>query len=322
MNKNQVVKLAEKLLPPNQQAQFIESLINPNPVGAIINLKGEQTQFNLVNKTGAYLETPDWLELIVGDQSVGKSKEHESGAIYCLDGSSALLIIWALNKIMIENNNLIGPKAILDLCAAPGGKGIIAWRYLQPKLLVANEVIGKRLPMLISNLKRCGVTPTKVTNWDSARFSEYLPNSFDIVLVDAPCSGQSINSKGAFHQTTVNANSNRQKRILANAINACKPRGHIIYLTCTFSKKENESVIDWAVKKFVEVEALDLASTTQFRSTLTTVPCYRLWPHYRLGLGGFVAVLQKKDLHSKNTQINRLSLKDLKSVWQSGFFDE
>jgi hypothetical protein len=113
-------------------------------------------------------------------------------------------------------------EVAIDLCAAPGGKSLCTWVMRQPQRLLCNEVIRKRVKILIANLKRCGAMEAIVLNQDPAILAEQLPNSAQLVLVDAPCSGQSLLAKGVdvpgcFHKVTLNRNANRQKRILANA---------------------------------------------------------------------------------------------------------
>ena len=107
-------------------------------------------------------------------------------------------------------------KYIFDMCAAPGGKGIFAWKLWQPNVLISNEVIGKRLGMLISNLKRCEIQPSLVVNRYSSIWGTEIPSSSDLVIVDAPCTGQSLLAKGeqapgCFHPSSINKSANRQK---------------------------------------------------------------------------------------------------------------
>ncbi|MEG3981548.1 RsmB/NOP family class I SAM-dependent RNA methyltransferase, partial [Microcoleus sp. T3B2] len=148
-------------------------------------------------------------------------------------------------------------KLIVDMCAAPGGKSIFAWKILNPELLLCNEAIGKRMGMPISNLKRCQIQPSAAANVDSKILAEKMPQTANLVIVDALCTGQSLLAKGdkapgCFHHVTINSNANRQKRILANSAKIVAPQGYLAYMTCTYSTAENEQVSEWLLSKFPE----------------------------------------------------------------------
>jgi 16S rRNA C967 or C1407 C5-methylase (RsmB/RsmF family) len=181
----------------------------------------------------------------------GQHALHQAGAFYCLDFSS---IFAASVLLTIEQPTPL----VLDVCAAPGGKSIFAWKALQPDLIVSNEVIGKRLGMLISNLKRCQIQPGYVLNRDASILAQMLKQSMSLVIVDAPCSGQSLLAKrekapGCFHQTVINKNANRQKRIIANSAGIVAPQGYLVYMTCTYSPEENEQVCTWFLERFPQL---------------------------------------------------------------------
>jgi 16S rRNA C967 or C1407 C5-methylase (RsmB/RsmF family) len=124
-------------------------------------------------------------------------------------------------------------------------------------------------------------------------------NSFDLVIVDAPCSGQSLiarglDNPGCFHPVNLKKNAMRQRRIVAEASKTLIPGGRMIYSTCTFAPEENEETISWLMKTMPQLEPIPVAALDAHRSTLSDFPCYRLHPHEGLGAGGFVAVLQSK----------------------------
>lgn len=236
---------------------------------------------------------PAWVVRLAPDTRFGSSELHKSGGIYLLDLSS---IFCAVPLVQITQREQ-APE-VLDLCAAPGGKSVFAFRALSPGMLVCNETIGKRLPALISNLSRCQVSPVEVTSVDSAVYAQAAARRFDAVIVDAPCSGQSLcargeSSPGCFHPATINMNSNRQKRILANAGQAVKVGGYLLYSTCTYSPEENERVLEWFLKKFPEFEAQKVVNLEGHRSKLSDQACYRLFPTDGFGAGGFCALLRR-----------------------------
>lgn len=220
----------------------------------------------------------------------GSDPRHDAGEYYCLDLSS----VFAASAFSGIQEH---PRTILDLCASPGGKSICAARAFAPELLVCNEVIGKRTAQLIANLQRCHI-PAVVTSNDVAVFAEKAKNAFDLVIVDTPCSGQSLVARGkkapaCFHPSTINQNANRQRRIVANAAQCVAPAGALAYMTCTYSPEENEGVLEWLLGKFPTLSAVDVPALEQFRSRLTAHPCYRLFPHSHAGAGAFVALLRR-----------------------------
>jgi len=120
-----------------------------------------------------------------------------------------------------------------------------------------------------------------------------------VVIVDAPCSGQSLLAKGSqvpgcFHPVTMNKNANRQKRILANSAQIVAPQGYLAYMTCTYAPAENEQVCEWFLNRFPDFQPAVVPHLAPFQSHLTALPCYRLWPHQGLGAGGFTALFQNQ----------------------------
>jgi 16S rRNA C967 or C1407 C5-methylase (RsmB/RsmF family) len=142
-----------------------------------------------------------------------------------------------------------------------------------------------------------------VTRMDSEVLAREIPQTADLVLVDAPCTGQSLLAKGGkapgcFHPVTINSNANRQKRILANSTQVVAPQGYLLYMTCTYSLEENEQVIEWLLHRFPQFQPVSVAHLGKYRSHLTDIPCYRLFPQSGLGAGAFTALLQNTEMGS------------------------
>ena len=239
----------------------------------------------------------------------GKSPGNQN---YQLDLSSVFACA-PLNQI--ENDYEFN---VLDVCSAPGGKAVFTSVALSPKTLICNEVIGKRIKMLTSNLERCNIRNVSVINNDSKILAENFNGVFDLVLVDAPCSGQSLIAKGekalsCFHPATINQNSNRQRRIIANSIKCVAPSGYLLYSTCTFSIKENEKVLEWAMKTFPELSTVEVPVLAKHHSTYSDLHCYRLWPQDGYGAGAFTALLK----NNSEGQSRPLESEKLRSVWAS-----
>lgn len=274
----------------DQSAAFVQALQQDNnyPVAVIwLQPRPEQSAFSTLPRP-EWL--PDFVDLVPFQERPGRHVLHEQGAFYCVDPSSVFMALGAIR--------LPAADIVLDVCASPGGKSVLAWRALQPRQLWCNEVIGKRLGSLISNLKRCRIGPVSVISTDPAQLAQYAQNTADVVLVDAPCSGQSLiargkPSPGCFHPATVNMNANRQRRILASSVAVVRPGGWLVYMTCTYSEKENERNLDWLLKRHSQMSAVAFPELHGFQSALTQTPCYRMWPMSGTGAGGFFAVLQK-----------------------------
>jgi 16S rRNA C967 or C1407 C5-methylase (RsmB/RsmF family) len=189
-------------------------------------------------------------------------------------------------------------NSAIDLCAAPGGKSIFAYQALKPGRFVANEVIRKRCRSLRDNLIRLGLASVELTSLPVEQLSCAYPEEFDLAIVDAPCSGQSlilkaIENPGAFNPRTIEHNAMRQRRILANAAKTVRPEGYLAYMTCTFSPAENEEVVSWFLAAFPEFNSVNCEHLFQFQSKLSQHHCYRVFPWDNLGAGGFSCLMRK-----------------------------
>ncbi|MBF2068000.1 MAG: RsmB/NOP family class I SAM-dependent RNA methyltransferase [Calothrix sp. C42_A2020_038] len=306
---NLLLKLARRLyVNLDEQQQFIDALVYPqsfNPSILWCRDKPDDCKLDVAKPVSWQPVFIDRLEL---NQKPGQNPLHEQGYFYCLDFSS----VFAASVLLTISQPI---NLIFDMCAAPGGKSIFSWRILQPQLLIANEVIGKRLGMLISNFKRCQISPVAVLSRDSSIFAEAIPKSSDLVIVDAPCSGQSLLAKGekvpgCFHPTNINKNANRQKRIIANSAQIVAPQGYLAYMTCTYSLEENEQVCQWLLEKFPQFQLVEVNHLKDYQSHLTTMPCYRIFPQSGLGAGAFAALFKNTEVGEKK-QVNKETLQEL-----------
>lgn len=291
MPQNHLLRTAAKLFdtPPEREA-FVRSLTEPTPAPtAVVWIAERPTQPPFEVESQCHWQ-PDFVDRVGPEVRPGLFNEHEAGAFYCMDMSS---VFAAVPLLQLPRN----PSAVLDVCAAPGGKAIFSWRALAPEQLYVNEVIKKRLGPLHGNLTRCNI-PAEILSSDASYLAEQYAESFPVVLVDAPCSGQSLLAKGkpspgCFHPQTVNMNANRQRRIISNALKTVAPGGSLLYTTCTFAPKENEKLVEWVCKKNPEFETIPVPALEGYESTFTDRHCYRLWPQLGLGAGAFTALLTK-----------------------------
>ena len=171
------------------------------------------------------------------------------GAYYVQEASS--MFVEAALKAM----ELDGPVKVLDLCAAPGGKSThIASLIGSDSLLVSNEVIRSRSVILADNMAKWGCGNVVVTNNDPRDFSR-LNGFFDVVFVDAPCSGEGMfikdhQSIGEWSLANVDLCAARQKRILQDIWSALAPGGYLVYSTCTFNHFENDDNLKYIIDEF------------------------------------------------------------------------
>ena len=281
-----------------EQTRFIEALTAPQPFHPCILWCKEKAIPNPFNLEPALFWQPAFVDRLELTAKPGQNPLHQQGHFYCLDFSSvfAASVLTAIDS-PIEN--------ILDLCAAPGGKSIFAWKTLHPEMLFSNETIGKRIGMLKSNLKRCQIQPATILNLDSSILAERFENAISVAIVDAPCTGQSLLAKGqkapgCFHPVAINKNANRQKRILANAAKTVAPQGYLAYMTCAYSIEENEHVCAWLMKRFPEFRPVSIPHLLQHQSHLSELPCYRMWPQAGLGSGAFTMLFQNVEYSARS----------------------
>ena len=194
-----------------------------------------------------------------------------------------------------------GNTKILDLCGAPGGKSTHLSSLTGANgILVANEVIRTRAVILAENLTRWGAPNVIVTQSDPSSFGR-LPGFFDLVIVDAPCSGEGMfRDEVAVNEWSVeNAAmcSDRQKRILIDVWPALKEDGILIYSTCTFNPEENEENIAWLTEK-KRAESIRL-NISEFQGITEInhrgIFGYGFYPGRIRGEGFFISVVRKKE---------------------------
>ncbi len=200
---------------------------------------------------------------------------------------------------------------ILDMCAAPGGKSTQLKNKLGEKgVLVSNEIIPSRCKILTGNIERLGLRNTVTTCMDTAKLARTFPHTFDLIMVDAPCSGEGMFRKeeiaiDEWSEENVKMCAKRQSEIFENACLCLKDGGYIIYATCTFSLEENEMTVDSFLQCHPEFELLKvkdsvIESTSDgifFEGCKTENISFarRFYPHKSKGEGQFMAVLHNKN---------------------------
>lgn len=294
-----LLKLSQRLFSnPTEQERFIQALVHPQPFHPTILWCRKRPAKIPFAVEDPLPWQPNWVDRLALGEKPGQHPLHQAGSYYCLDFSS----VFAASTLLSIPRPV---SLVVDMCASPGGKSLFAWVTLQPKRLLSNEVIGKRLGALVGNLKRCGVQGAIALSLDAKVLAQEIPQTAPLVLVDAPCSGQSLLAKGGkapgcFHPVSINKNANRQKRILANSAQLVAAQGYLAYMTCTYSPEENEQVCEWFLERFPHFQSLEVAHLVPYRSQLTTLPGYRLWPQQGLGAGAFTMLFQNRRTNPSN----------------------
>ena len=199
---------------------------------------------------------------------------------------------------------------ILDMCAAPGGKSSQLKNQLgENGVLVSNEIVSSRCKILTGNFERLGLRNAVTTCMDTGKLARLYPNTFDLIMVDAPCSGEGMFRKeeiaiDEWSEENVKMCAKRQAEILDNAAVCLKDGGYIVYATCTFSLEENEMTVDSFLKRHEEFELLRVTKEVEDATAdgISFDGCEtenihfarRFYPHKAKGEGQFMAVLHNK----------------------------
>lgn len=242
--------------------------------------------------------------------------------LYYVQDASSMAIAAVVSELAGDQ-----PCLYLDACAAPGGKTTAAISALPAgSFVVANEYDFRRAEILAENVAKWGYPDCAVARGDTRRLAK-LKGMFDIVAVDAPCSGEGMMRKDEqavqqWSPSLVRDCAATQREILANAWQALRPGGHLIYSTCTFNLHENEENLAWLVNEFgaepVTVTALEPHAEIS-HGIDTPYPCYRFLPGRVRGEGLFLAVVKKVGLpHGATTTKTKSAPPRPEAKWLQG----
>lgn len=225
-----------------------------------------------------------------------------AGAYYVQEASSMLIgnvTEWICKKIIV--------RTALDCCASPGGKST----HLRTKLpkeciLVSNEFEGKRVPQLIENLLKWGGPPPLITNTSVLEIATDLPETFDFILIDAPCSGEGLFRKQPdyiqkWSDQIAPKCAVLQREIVANAWQALKPGGYLVYSTCTLNKLENSTIIQHLKSHFGACLS-DYIPNNEWNLIADEAGGFYSLPGFTCGEPFYFCVLRKPGKH--NTEAN------------------
>lgn len=313
MNKEFLLKMKEYL--NDDYEEYLTTLDNPFKRGLRVNtLKISSNDFLKLNVIDLKpTKVSSNVFEINSSEKIGNTFEHKAGLFYLQEVSACTPV------------EILDPQPeeyVLDLCAAPGGKSTqIAMKMDNKGLLISNEINNSRAQILLGNMERIGVSNALITNSSVEKLCDQLVGSMDKVLVDAPCSGEGMFKKedAALKDWSiehVKACAIRQKKIIDSAVKVLKEDGILVYSTCTYSKEENEEVIDYLLQNHPEFELLsidvDYGRKGLDCGLVDGNKVLRIYP-MDIGEGHFVAKLRK--LSSDNTKkINTLNNHELPSV--------
>ena len=270
----------------NEYPAFLSAMATEAVRGIRMNpLKPEGKAFRIIQNDPIPWEKNGWY--LTHDASPGMTIWHEAGAFYLQDPGAMIPV------------NVLNPQpgeAILDLCAAPGGKSTQIAAAMQGKgILICNDPVPKRAMVLSRNLERMGVRNAAAVCAVPEVLAQKWTGGFDAVLVDAPCSGEGMfrresDSREEWSPDQAAGCAGRQREILNAAARLVRPGGRMVYATCTFNPAENEDNVAWFLRNHTDwdAEAFHLPEIDGGNGTFT---CY---PHQIRGEGQFAALLRKK----------------------------
>jgi len=242
-----------------------------------------------------WCETGFWIDADESDVPLGNTAEHMAGLFYIQEASS-MMPVSAL--FTAEDSRYL---SVLDTAAAPGSKTTQIAALMQNNgILVANEFSASRVKVLHANVERCGIRNTALTNFDGRVFGSWLPEQFDAVLLDAPCSGEGTIRKDPdslknWSKESIHSIADTQKELIESAFQALKVGGVLVYSTCTLSREENQDVCQHLKQTFGDAVSFEsLASLfPEANKALTEEGFLHIFPQVYDCEGFFVARIRK-----------------------------
>lgn len=315
-------RMQQQLDAENYQ-KFLESYNNPAPTSIRLNPNKQNPNFNHLNPI-------NWCQLgkYMPKRPIFTLDPLLHAGTYYVQEASSMFLHYVIQQLQLSKQPLI-----LDLCAAPGGKTTLLQAVLPPNsLIIANEVIKARANILTENVVKWGCHNVVVTQNDPENFLA-LAGMFDIVLVDAPCSGEGLFRKNKeaineWSEKQVAFCAARQKRILQAAQKLVKPNGYLIYSTCTFAESENEHNVKYICQQnnnFLSVpistpKNWQVLETQVNEPTLNTIFSYRFYPHLTNGEGFFISCLQNKQTLIADKKLNNKNFLKLTALTKQQVF--
>ena len=291
---------------------LLEGLLQIHPVSlrfkSTLSEEERETYVDRMRNTGAEIVQSEYLPYVyIGTniEGIGTLPGFEEGAFTVQDVSSALAVSAA------------GMKAgdfVLDICAAPGGKSILAAE--KAAKVLSRDVSENKIALIEENLERMKVTNVSTQVYDATVTDPDYVEKADVLIMDVPCSGLGVMGKKRdikYHISPEGIESivELQRRIVQNSWQYVKPGGTLLYSTCTINRAENEDMVQWIADNFplepvsigdclpekLLAEEREIRSQRQKSSGLTqelTDSCIQLLPGYMNTDGFFFAKFRRK----------------------------
>jgi len=289
--------------------------VNPFKSSNVRHEMTEETTFD-VSRLTSHEKVP-WTEqgyYLASRPSFTFDPLFHAGCYYVQEASSMFL-----EQALKQTVDLSQPLKVLDLCAAPGGKSTHLLSLISKEsLLVSNEVIRSRANILTDNIMKWGRSNVIVTNNDPRDFHK-LENYFDVIVVDAPCSGSGLFRRDPeaikeWSEQNVTLCSQRQQRILADVLPALKNGGVLVYSTCSYSKEEDEFICEW-LRNELKINNEELIISPEW-NVVQSEGGYRFWPDKVKGEGFFIACFKKtggndEEVYLPKTKPEKFSVKEM-----------
>lgn len=296
---------------PDNFLQLLHSYGSPDLTGLAEALQGEPYVSIRVNKDKSFesefenSERVGWCDngFYLKERPKFTLDPRMHQGVYYVQDASSMIITHIVKELLKKSGPNSEPLIVLDACAAPGGKTTALIDALPGEsIIVANELSHSRASILRENTSKWGKGKIRITQWDAKNFSQYT-NLFDIILADAPCSGEGMMRKdetavSQWSEKLIDQCSSRQKEIVLNLWKALKPGGYLIYSTCTFNRKENEEIAEWIRTETGGVSiGIDIEERWGISKGIKTdINCMRFLPNKLKGEGLFVTIFQKTDV--------------------------
>lgn len=249
----------------------------------------------ILHALGNSIENVPWCKSgYYADEKISGNDPYFHAGVFYLQEPSAMLPAEVLSAKPGER--------ILDLCAAPGGKATrIAESMKGQGIFIANDISYDRTKALLRNIERLGIENAVILSESPKRLATRFPLFFDKILIDAPCSGEGmfrrdLSAIRSWEKFGTSTTTTMQREILSRADEMLRPGGSIIYSTCTFSREEDEGMIEWFIgehRQYKVLESPDIQGVSVNSSLGLTKGSIRIWPHTSKGDGHFCVRLQK-----------------------------
>lgn len=278
---------------PNEAEDFLKSQQTAPPISLRLHpLKSTPLLFEDATKV-------DWCHLgrYLKERPIFTYDPHFHAGAYYVQEAGSMLLEKLLLPFFEQNKNLV----VLDLCAAPGGKSTHLLSMMHEEgILVSNELIPTRNKILRQNIAKWGFSNCIVTQNKAEDFSK-SKIQFDVIVVDAPCSGEGLFRKdehaiSEWSLDQVNVCSSRQSQILNNILPTLKPGGLLLYSTCTYEASEN----DLQIEKLILEHGMQVRTPAPPQGIVSTKHGWQAFPHKVKSEGFYCCLLQKNGEREEN----------------------